>query len=335
MITPAQAMLINDAKEPAIPISLNLGKPGPSQVKVKVVASGLNPLDLKIRSASAAHARQPLPAILGLDMAGVVIEQGEGVNHLKVGDRVYGLVGGVGGLQGTLAEQLITDAGLLAKVPDNLPLRQAASIPLGFITAWEGLVDRANIQADDSLLILGGSGGVGQMAIQIARAKGARVYATGSASSLDHLNTLGATAINYHQTSESDYLSKSSDSQGFDIVFDTVGGTSINLAFKLVKAYRGRVVSALGWGTHNLAPLSFKSASYSGVFALHPLLSGIGRERFGSILEEAAKLFNAGQLTVQQDPHRFSLTQVDQAFALMTDNSNRGKVVIDIAEDAF
>lgn len=110
------------------------------EVLVRVRASGVNPLDTKIRAGQAAHAKQPLPAVLGLDMAGVVEDVGEGVIGFKRGDEVYGMTGGVGGLQGSLAEFVAADANLLAHKPMSLSMREAAALPLSTITAWEGLV---------------------------------------------------------------------------------------------------------------------------------------------------------------------------------------------------
>src|SRR3984957_6327593 len=103
--------------------------PSASQVLLRVHSSGVNPLDTKIRAGKAPHAKQPLPAVLGLDMAGTVEEVGSGVTTFRVGEEVYGLVGGVGGRQGTLAEFVIADAGLLARKPGNLSFREAAALP--------------------------------------------------------------------------------------------------------------------------------------------------------------------------------------------------------------
>src|SRR3954471_23679394 len=99
--------------------------PGAGEVLVRVAASGVNPLDAKIRAGKADHAKQPLPAVLGLDMAGVVEEGGAGVTAFEAGDEVYGMVGGVGGLEGTLAEFVVASAGLLAKKPASLSMREA------------------------------------------------------------------------------------------------------------------------------------------------------------------------------------------------------------------
>src|SRR3977135_2414571 len=119
--------------------------PQAGQALVPIEASAVNPLDIKIRAGQAAHARQPLPAILGIDLAGVVEAVGNGVSAFRPGDEVYGMTGGVGGLQGSLAEYAAVDADLLAPKPVNLAMREAAALPLIFITAWEGLADGAAV----------------------------------------------------------------------------------------------------------------------------------------------------------------------------------------------
>jgi len=167
------------------------------EVLVRVRASGVNPLDTKIRAGLAAHAKHPLPAVLGLDMAGVVDEVGEGVTAFKRGDEVYGMTGGVGGLQGSLGEFVAADANLLAHKPKSLSMREAAALPLSTITAWEGLVDRAGVHAGQTVLIHAGAGGVGHVAVQIARAFGAQVFATVSSDKAEIATRFGATPIDY------------------------------------------------------------------------------------------------------------------------------------------
>lgn len=230
----------------------------PGQVLVRVAASGVNPLDTKIRAGKAAHARSRLPAILGVDLAGVVEAVGPQVTGFTPGDEVYGLTGGVGELQGSLAEYAAVDARLLAHKPVSLSPREAAALPLTVITAWEGLVDRAQVRAGQRVLVHGGAGGIGHVAIQIARARGAKVFATGSARSLETITRLGATPIDYTTTPVEDYVARHTGGEGFDIIFDTVGGETLDASFTAVRTYTGHVVSALGWGTHSIAPLSFR-----------------------------------------------------------------------------
>jgi len=303
--------------------------PGAGAVLVRIKASGVNPLDLKIQAGQAAHARQPLPAVLGIDLAGIVEAVGPGVTTFRRGDEVFGMTGGVGGLQGSLAEYAAVDADLLAAKPINLSMREAAALPLIFITAWEGLVDRAGVSAGQKVLIHGGAGGVGHVAIQIARAFGAEVFATGSAKNLPFIERLGATPIDYGKQTVEDYVRQYTQGRGFDIVFDTVGGATLDASFAAVRRF-GHVVSALGWGTHALAPLSFRAATYSGVFTLLPLLTSERRAHHGEILREATRLAETGKLLVRLDPRRFTLNNIGDAYAAIADQSAVGKIVVDI-----
>ncbi|WP_329108680.1 zinc-binding dehydrogenase [Micromonospora sp. NBC_01699] len=243
---------------------------------------------------------------------------------------MYGLTGGVGDLQGSLAEYAAVDARLLARKPEPLSLREAAALPLAVITAWEALVDRARVTTGQQVLVHGGAGGVGQVAIQIARARGAQVFATGSPRSLTTIARLGATPIDYTTTPVEDYVAEHTDGEGFDVVFDTIGGTTLDLSFSAVRTYTGHVVSALGWGTHSLAPLSFRGASYSGVFTLMPMLTGRGREHHGKILREAGALADAQALRPLLDPRRFTLATVDDAHAVVENGTSNGKIVVDV-----
>lgn len=231
-----------------------------NHVLIKVHASGVNPLDIKIRAGKAAHAQQPLPAVLGLDVAGIVMESGPDVTTFKPGDEVYGMVGGVGRLQGTLAEFVVADADLLAHKPRNLSMRQAAALPLIAITAWEGLVDRAKVHADQLVLIHAGAGGVGHIAVQLALSYGAKVFATTSPEKKTIVENFGATPIDYRSSSVEEYVTAETNNHGFDIIYDTVGGTTLDASFLAAKRYTGHVVSSLGWGSHSLASLSFRGA---------------------------------------------------------------------------
>lgn len=304
---------------------------GPNQVLVRVKASGANPLDVKIRSGHAPHASVKLPAILGIDLAGTIDAIGAAVTGFEVGDDVFGMTGGVGAVPGSLAEFALVDADLLAKKPANFTMKEAAATPLVFITAWEGLVDRAKIQAGQKVLIHGGAGGVGHMAVQIARAFGAEVFTTIAPGQEKIVSSFGATPINYEAVTVEQYVESLTGGEGFDIVYDTVGGTTLDNSFHAVKKYTGHVVSCLGWGTHKLAPLSFRAASYSGVFTLLPLLTGVGRAHHGEILRQASRLAEEGKLKVLVDPRNFTLDSIDEAHGLIKNGSNAGKVVIDIS----
>src|SRR5262245_9251502 len=303
--------------------------PGPGQALVRISASAVNPLDIKIRAGAAAHARHPLPAILGLDLAGTIEATGEDVARFRRGDEGYGMTAGVGGQQGSLAEFAAVDVGLLALNPANVTMREAAALPLIFITAWEGLIDRTRLQAGQSVLVHGGSGGVGHMAIQIARAFGATVFATGVPSRQSVIERFGANFIDRSEPVE-DYVTRLTGGSGFDIVYDTAGGAALDASFDAVSRF-GHVVSSLGWGRHTLAPLSFKGATYSGVFTLLPLLTGEGRAHHGGILAQATRLVEAGELVPLIDPRRFSLASVESAYNALRDHDAQGKIIVDLA----
>jgi NADPH:quinone reductase len=300
-----------------------------TQVLIRVQASGVNPLDTKIRAGKAAHAKQPLPAVLGLDMAGIVEETGADVTSFKAGDEVYGMVGGVGGLQGTLAEFVAVDADSLAHKPSNFSMREAAALPLITITAWEGLIDRAKVHAGQTVLIHAGAGGVGHIAIQIACAYGAKVFATVTTEKKKIVEDFGATPIDYRSISVEEYVAATEGGKGFDIVYDTVGGATLDSSFVAVKRYTGHVVSCLGWGSHSLAPLSFRGASYSGVFTLFPLISGEGRVHHGKILAQATALAEAGKLRPLLNEQHFSIEDIGAAHALV-ESGALGKVVVEL-----
>ncbi|HEX6454654.1 MAG TPA: zinc-dependent alcohol dehydrogenase family protein [Trebonia sp.] len=328
-----RAVVLDEFGGPLVVRDLPVPEPGPGEVLVRVAASGVNPLDLKIQAGAAAHAQVRTPAVLGIDMAGTVARVGEGVTTFSAGDEVYGMTGGVGATPGSLAGYQVADARLLASKPRNLSMTEAAALPLAVITAWEGLVDRAQAGSGDAVLVHGGAGGVGHVAVQLAMARGARVYATGTGAAMDVIRLAGATAIDYGATTVDEYVGRYTGGEGFDVVFDTVGGATLDASFAAVRRYTGRVVSILGWGRHSLAPLSFRGASYSGVFTLLPLLTGEARGHHGEILRHAAELAETGALRPRLHDKSFSLADVSAAHDVLATGSARGRVVITVASD--
>lgn len=303
-------------------------QPAKDQVLVRIRASGVNPLDTKIRAGEGAHAKQPLPAVLGMDMAGEVVTVGAGVTTFRPGDEVFGMVGGIGGLQGTLAEFVAAHVVLLAHKPKVLTMRESAALPLVTITAWEGLVDRARVHAGQTVLVHAGAGGVGYAAVQIALAYGANVFATVSDDKRSIVEALGAVAIDRYAAVD-DYVAEHTGGEGFDIVYDTLGGTVTDASFASVKRYTGHVVSCLGWGSHSLAPLSFRAATYSGVFTLLPLLTGLGRANHGHILQRAAELAERHQLKPLLAEEHFGRDDLARAYDAVVKGS-KGKVVVEL-----
>src|SRR5471030_146623 len=216
-----QALVLNRYNGPLELTQISRPSVQPGQVLVRISASGLNPLDTKIRAGSGAHAKHPLPLVLGIDMVGLVEAVGPGVSAFKVGDEVYGMTGGVGGIQGSLAQYAAVDADLLALKPSNLTMREAAALPLAFITSYLGIVDRAHLGAGQTVLVQGGAGGVGHVSVQLARASGGVVWATASERDREFVARLGATPIDYRMQTVEQYVESCTQGEGFDIVVDT------------------------------------------------------------------------------------------------------------------
>jgi len=304
-------------------------EPKANEVLVRIFASGVNPIDYKIRTGNAPYAMPELPAILGTDMAGVVEAIGTNVKRLAVGDEVYGLVGGVRGLQGSLAEYVAVDSDLLALKPKNLSFREAAAIPLVFLTAWEGLVDRAQLKTGQKVLVHGGAGGVGHMAVQIARALGADVFATVSKEKSSIVEGYGATAIDYRSVSVGQYMKQHTNDEGFDVIYDTVGGQCLDDSFSAVRHY-GHIASCAAFSAHNLATGSLRCSTLSGIFVLLPMLTGNGRAHHGDILAEATRLVEQGEVKPLLDPRRYTLSEARLAHDAVEQGTACGKVVIDV-----
>ena len=330
--TSTMRALILDNYETALFRSAQIDKPraGAGEVLVRIVASGTNPIDYKIRTGQAPYAMPELPAVLGTDLAGVVEAVGEGVTAFKAGDEVYGLTGGVRGLQGSLAEFAAVDVRLLALKPKNLSMREAAALPLVALTAWEGLVDRANVQAGQKVLVQGGAGGVGHLVIQLALAHGAEVFATVRSHGVETVRRLGATPIDVTTTSVADYVTEHTGGKGFDIIYDTIGGPALDSAFEAIAHY-GHIASCAAFGEHALATGSLRCATLSGVFVLLPMLTGERRAHHGEVLRQVTQLVEAGRVAAIVDARRFDLDSAMEAHALVEQGGAQVKVVIDVA----
>ncbi|OIV39600.1 zinc-dependent alcohol dehydrogenase family protein [Flavobacterium johnsoniae] len=324
-----KALLVNTYESEFVKTEIDKPAPKKGEVLVKIHASGVNPIDNKIRIGISPYASPVLPAVLGTDLAGVIEEIGEGVTDFKVGDEVYGLAGGVLGLQGTLAEYTAVDADLLAVKPKNLTMKQAAGIPLVLLTAWEGLIDRAKVQKGDKVLVHAGAGGVGHMVVQLAKIFGADVYATVSPAKAAIVKSFDSTPIDYTTETVEDYVNKYTDGKGFDIIYDTLGGQSLDDSFKAIRHY-GQISSCYAFGTHTLATSSLRSVSIHGVFVLRPMIGNEGRKHHGDILKETTKLIEEGKLKPIIDPRKFTLDNAMEAHKAVSDGSAIGKIVVDI-----
>ncbi|MBX9921386.1 MAG: zinc-binding dehydrogenase, partial [Mycolicibacterium frederiksbergense] len=214
---------------------------GPRQVRVRVHATAINPLDFQIRRGDYVDL-VPLPAIIGHDISGVIEEVGSHVTEFRVGDAVYYTPQIFGG-PGSYAEQHVADVELVGRKPENVSHLEAASLTLVGGTVWEALVTRAQLTVGETILIHGGTGGVGTIAIQVAAAIGARVITTAKAGDHEFVRSLGAdAAIDYTSTDYVDAVSEMTSGVGVDVVFDTIGGDALTRS-PLALADSGRVVS--------------------------------------------------------------------------------------------
>lgn len=327
-----KAMILNQYGENAAFQAAELPKPvvKAGHVLVRIAATSVNTVDTMIRQMGQDLPLSPaLPAVLGMDFAGTIEAIGEGVSGFAPGDEVYGCAGGLADLQGTLAEYMLADARLLAHKPKSLSMREAAALPLVGITAYEGL-QRAGTHAGQRVLVHGGAGGVGHVAVQLAKHLGAEVYATCSGEQQARvIKGYGATPINYKNESVADYVAKHTDGKGFEIVFDSVGGANMANSFEAA-ALNGQVVTTVSMLELDLTPAHFKGLSVHVVFMLIPMLHNHKREEHGAILTKLAEIADAGALKPLLDDTQFALEDIGQAHARLGSGQAMGKVVVEL-----
>ncbi|QIA63222.1 zinc-binding dehydrogenase [Vibrio astriarenae] len=325
-----KAMVLNEYGEQANFELTDVEKPAlkPGEVLVRVSASSINTVDTMIKQLGTALPFSPaLPAILGMDFAGTIESISDDVEGFQVGDEVYGCAGGLGELQGSLAEYMPADVRLIAHKPSNLSMKEAAALPLVAITAYEGL-SRAQVKAGQKVLVHGGAGGVGNIAVQIAKAWGAEVYATvGRPEHMGLMQLLGATAINYREEAVADYVSKYTDG-GFDAVFDSVGGENMIKSFDATKL-NGHVASTVSMLELDLTMMHFKGLSLHVVFMLIQMINGVRQEEHHHILSEVAKLADEGRLSPVMDEVDYKLEDISEAYDRLSSGKATGKVVVE------
>ncbi|MBE9053480.1 zinc-dependent alcohol dehydrogenase family protein [Nostocales cyanobacterium LEGE 11386] len=315
----------NIFKEADLPIPEVL----PNHVLIRVAATSVNQVDLKIRQGILGDITPDFPAILHGDVAGVIEAVGEGVHRFKAGDEVYACAGGVKGLGGALAEYMLADNNLVAFKPKSLTMAEAAALPLVSITAWEGLIDRAQIQPRQKVLVYGATGGVGHIVVQLAKWVGATVYALISSDEKAIIaNKIGAGfAINYRQQPVEEFVTEFTDGQGFDVVFDTVGNDNLQNAFKAARL-NGTVVSLVSISKQDLTLLHAKGLTLHLVYMLIPMLYGVGRSHHGEILWKLAQLVDEKKLRPLLDFQIFSLAEIAEAHRHAESGQAVGKVVV-------
>ncbi|MEQ8335618.1 zinc-dependent alcohol dehydrogenase family protein [Nisaea sp.] len=328
-----KAMILDEYGDNAAFKPTDLAKPSvkAGHVLVRVAATSVNTVDTMIRQMGQENLpiSPDLPAVLGMDFAGIVEAVGEGVTGFAPGDEVYGCAGGLMDLQGALAEYILADSKLIAHKPKSLSMREAAALPLVGITAFEGL-QRANVGAGQKVLVHGGAGGVGHVAVQLAKHSGAEVYATVSGGEQAAIvEGYGATAINYKTETVAEYVEKHTGGAGFEIVYDSVGGPNLTNSFEAA-ALNGNVATTVSMVELDLTPVHFKGLSLHVVFMLIPMIHDHKREEHGAILTELAAIVDAGKLTPLLDEKTFGLADVGQAYDRLTSGQAIGKVVVEI-----
>ncbi|MBW0146647.1 zinc-dependent alcohol dehydrogenase family protein [Marinobacter arenosus] len=328
-----KAMVIEEFGGPEVFVERDVDTPEPAegQVRIKVVASSVNPLETKIRS-GLVKTGPAMPAILNGDVSGVVDKVGPGVSGFAVGDEVFGCAGGVKGWQGALADYMIADVRLLGKRTPAmaLPLAECAALPLVFLTAWSALVDRAQLQPGEQVLIHAGIGGVGHVAIQIAKYLGARVATTVSTEEkAAQARALGADdIIFYRDESVEDYKQRLTGGNGFSLVFDTVGGENLDRSIEAT-AINGRLCSINTRSTHDLSQMHAKSLTLHVIFRSISLLYGVGMNDQPRLLKALCDLLEQGRVRPLLDSQRFRFSQVGDAHRRLESGQAVGKILLE------
>ena len=286
-------------------------EPRPNEVLVRVRAAGVNPTDWKHR-ATGGFLGEP-PFVLGWDVSGVVESVGIGVAAFRPGDEVFGMLSYPFG-HGSHAEYVTAPARTFTRKPSGIDHVQAGALPLVSLTAWQALVERAEVQPGQRVLVHAAAGGVGHVAVQIAKARGARVIGTASAAKHEFLRSLGADeTVDYRET---DFAEAVKD---VDVVLDTIGGDTSLRSLRVLRP-GGVVVSILPVGSDDF----YEEAGRLGVRAVRMLVDA---DRAG--MEEIARLVGAGRLraTIAQT---FPLAEAARAHALGETGRTTGKLVLEV-----
>ncbi|WP_432740731.1 zinc-dependent alcohol dehydrogenase family protein [Methylobacter sp. G7] len=302
-----------------------------TQIKVRLKAAGVNPVDTKIRSHGLLY-DNPLPAVLGCDGAGEVIEIGSAVSRFKPGDKVWFCHGGLGREQGNYAEVTVIDQRWASLMPETSSFSEAAALPLVLITAWGALFDRGGLQSGQTVLIHAGAGGVGHVAIQLAKLKGARVITTvSSGQKAEFVKAMGADeAVIYTQNGFADVVNKLTDGKGADLVFDTVGAEVFKQSIA-VTAHFGHLVTLLDPGELSLAEARMRNLSIGFELMLTPMLRDLAeaRDKHVEILKQCAQWIDKGFLKTHISK-QMPLKEAAIAHQLIEAGHSTGKIVLTV-----
>lgn len=291
--------------------------PGPGEVLVRVVASGTNPVDAKLR-ASGGWAGLAPPTVLGYDASGVVEAVGAGVKDLRPGDEVFYTPEIHGNALGTYAEWNVVSAAIVARKPARLSHVEAAAIPLAAGTAYEGVVRRLRVQVGETVLVHGGAGGVGSFAVQLAKAAGARVIATAGPENQETLRRLGAdVCLDYRKDDVPAAALRETGGAGVDAVFSTVGGDTVTRSLPAARPF-ARLATILGV-SGDLTPLYQRNQELHGIMLV----------REGARLRALAALVDQGKLAPIVEAV-LPLEQVGEAHRRLDSGHGRGKIVLEV-----
>jgi len=300
-----------------------------SELLIRIQAAGVNPIDTKLRQGL--YPMDNLPAVLGCDGSGIVDVVGPSVERFQAGDEVYFFHGGIGPIQGNYAEFRTLDERFVAHKPESLSFIEAAAAPLALITAWESLHDRAQIKTGQYVLIHAGAGGVGHLAIQLAKIAGANVSTTiSSDKKATFVRTFGADmTINYREQDFVEAIMDWTDGKGADIVMDNVGGKLIEKSFSAVAHY-GHFVTLLqpdketDWTVARQRNIAIHLE-----IMLSPLFFDLkdAQKHQTFILEECAGYFDEGKLKIHVSKS-MPLAEAATAHTDIETGTTTGKIVL-------
>ena len=302
--------------------------PGDQDLLVEVHSAAVNPVDFKIRR-GAFRDRSQLPMVLGFDASGVVCAMGQRVEGFESGDEIYVSPSLV--RIGSNAEYVCVDARTAARKPRCVDHMTASAMPLATLTAWEALYERTSLERDETVLIHAGGGGVGHIAIQLAKLKGARVLITASRDeSIELCLGYGAdVAINYVEEDFVKRVLELTNGRGCDVVFDCVGGEVFDRSPACV-AVNGRVVTIVGSSESSaLRDLFVRNITLHFEMMAAPTMYNINPQKQGQILHEAAKLVDDGKLAVHIS-QAFPLVELAEAHQLQETEHVTGKIAIQV-----
>lgn len=292
-------------------VDVDRPEPKADEVLVKVHVAAVNPADWKIRNGFGEMFGLKLPLILGGEIAGTIEEVGVEVKNFKQGDAVYGITAS-GGLSGGYAEYALAKAAAIAPKPESITFEEAAAIPVAALTAWQAMFDVAHLSSGQRILIAGASGGVGSMAVQLAKAKGAFVIGTASGRNEQFVRDLGADEfVDYTRQPFEEVV------KDMDVVFDTIGGDTLEQAFKTLKK-GGFLVSAVE------TPSEEKAKEFDIKVAQLLFFQPSAQQ-----LTEINRLIEAGKLKIHVETV-LPLPEVKKAHQLSQSRRTRGKIVLQI-----